>query len=108
MLDAGCGLGDGLLALRAAYPDAQLHGIERSWPLRCLCALRCPWARVRQGDVWRANWSPYALVYVFQRPESMLRALEKAGAELRPGSWLVSLEFEARALAPTKMLTLSD
>jgi hypothetical protein len=35
------------------------------------------------------------MVYVFQRPESMGRAMQKARAEMRPGAWLVSLEFEA-------------
>lgn len=100
VLDAGCGLGDGLKALREAYPQAQLHGLEWSWPLRALCALRCPCARVRQGDIWRADWSGYALVYVFQRPESMARAVAKARRELQPGSWLVSLEFEAIELQP--------
>jgi SAM-dependent methyltransferase len=108
VLDAGCGLGDGLKALRDAYPDAELHGIEWSWPLRAACALRCPWARVRQGDIWRADWSPYAMVYLFQRPESMARAAAKAKAELAPGAWLVSLEFEATELRPTGRLLAPD
>ena len=94
VLDAGCGAGHGLRALRQAYPQAQLHGLEWSWPLRAVCALWCPWARVRQGDMWAADWSGYAMVYLFQRPESMPRALAKARAELTPGTWLVSLEFE--------------
>ena len=101
VLDAGCGLGHGLGALRRAYPQARLQGLEWSWPLRWLCALRCPWAQVRQGDIWTADWSPYAMVYLFQRPESMARATEKARAELRPGAWLVSLEFEATSLQCT-------
>lgn len=105
ILDAGCGLGDGLLALRQAYPQAQLHGLEWSWPLRALCALRCPWARVRQGDIWQADWSGYDLVYLFQRPESMARAAAKAQAQLKPGAWLVSLEFEATTLEPAAVLT---
>ena len=92
VLDAGCGLGAGLRALRRAYPRAQLHGLERSPVLRWLCALRCPWARVRGGDIWAADWSGYQLVYLFQRPESMGRALVKT-LEMAPGSWLVSLEF---------------
>ncbi len=108
VLDAGCGLGDGLKALREAYPQAQLHGLEWSWPLRALCALRCPWARVRQGDIWRADWSAYALVYLFQRPESMARAVAKAGAQLAPGGWLVSLEFEAASLTPQAVLRCAD
>ena len=94
VLDAGCGAGHGLRALRQAYPQAQLHGLEWSWPLRAWCSLVCPWARVRQGDMWAADWSDYALVYLFQRPESMPRALIKARAELATGAWLVSLEFE--------------
>ena len=108
VLDAGCGLGHGLTALRAAYPDAQLHGVEWSWPLRALCALRCPWARVLRRDMWRSEWSSYALVYLFQRPESMPRAVAKAGAEMRAGSWLVSLEFEARELVAETVLTVPD
>jgi trans-aconitate methyltransferase len=109
VLDAGCGLGDGLKALRGAYPQAQICGIEWSWPLRAVCALRCPWARVRQGDIWQADWSSYDLVYLFQRPESMPRAVAKARAELKPGAWLVSLEFEALALTPhTVLRTLAD
>jgi hypothetical protein len=93
-------LGHGLVALRQAYPLTELHGIEWSHPLRWLCAWRCPWARVVQGDIWQADWSHFDLVYLFQRPESMARAVEKARSELQPGAWLVSLEFEAKGLSP--------
>ena len=101
VLDAGCGLGHGLEALNQAYPHVALHGIEWSWPLRWLCALRCPWAEVRRGDIWKADWSTYNMVYLFQRPESMPRALAKANAELKSGAWLVSLEFEIKACIST-------
>ena len=93
ILDAGCGLGDGLIALRRAYPGARLHGLEWSWPLRALCGLRCPWAHVQRGDIWAADWSGYQVVYLFQRPESMARAFAKAQVELPAGAWLASLEF---------------
>lgn len=96
VLDAGCGLGDALIALHAAYPHARIEGVEWSWMWRFVAAWRCPWARVRQGDMWADNWAGIDLVYLFQRPESMPRALAKAQAEMRPGSWLVSLEFEGR------------
>ncbi len=104
ILDAGCGLGDGLMALHQVFPQARLSGLEWSWPLRALCALRCPWAEVRQGDIWRADWSGFDLVYLFQRPESMPRAVAKARAELKPDAWLVSLEFEALELQPVVVL----
>lgn len=106
VLDAGCGVGDGLLALRQAYPCARLEGVEWSWPLRLLCQLRCPWARVRRRDMWRADWSGYQLVYLFQRPESMARAAAKAQAELAPGAWLVSLEFAVPGALPQAQLRL--
>ena len=104
VLDAGCGLGQGLQALRRAYPLAELHGLEWSRSLRLLCAWRCPWAKVTQGDIWRADWSGYQLVYLFQRPESMARALAKARSELHPGAWLVSLEFPVGGERPTGQL----
>jgi len=108
VLDAGCGLGHGLRALRAAFPQARLHGIEWSWPLRAWCGLSCPWAQVRHGDIWQVSWRPYMLVYLFQRPESMSRAVAKARADMAPGSWLVSLEFEARELQAEHVLHLPD
>lgn len=104
VLDAGCGLGDGLRELQREYPAARLSGIEWSWPLRLACAWRCRFARVRRGDIWAADWSRQDLVYLFQRPESMPRAVAKARAELRPGAWLASLEFEAGGLRPTAVL----
>lgn len=104
VLDAGCGLGAGLRALRAEYPTARVEGLEWSWPLALACRLRCALsgtrAEVHRGDIWAADWSGFDLVYLFQRPESMPRALEKAGREMRPGHWLVSLEFEAAGWKP--------
>lgn len=104
LLDAGCGVGDGLRELHAAYPQAVLDGIEWSWPVRLLCGLRCRLqripARVMRGDIWTADWSAYELVYLFQRPESMPRAVAKARQELRDGAWMASLEFEAQELRP--------
>jgi hypothetical protein len=94
VLEAGCGLGHGLSALRQEYPAARLLGLEWSWPLRLACAWRCPYAQVRQGDIWAHDWAGHDLVYLFQRPESMPRAAAKAENEMKPGSWLVSLEFE--------------
>lgn len=112
VVDAGCGLGDGLRELHAAYPTARLDGMEWSWPLRLACALRCrvsgiP-ARVTRADIWAADWSAYEMVYLFQRPESMGRAVEKAQRQLRAGAWLASLEFEAQGLRAAARHTCPD
>jgi hypothetical protein len=108
VLDAGSGLGDGLIGLHQAYPQAHLHGLEMSWPLRILSAWRCPWAQIRQGDIWLADWGDYDMVYLFQRPESMPRAVQKAAMDLRRGAWLVSLEFAAHELQPDAVIACAD
>ena len=104
VLDAGCGLGAGLRELHREYPAARLAGLEWSWPLRMLCAQRCRYASVKRADIWVADWSAHDMVYVFQRPESMPRAVAKAAQELRPGAFMASLEFEAAALRPHGVL----
>ena len=102
--DAGCGLGHGLAALRRTWPQARIEGIEWSPVLRLGAALRCPWARVRRGDMWADDWRGLDAVYLFQRPESMARAWDKARAELAPGAWLLSLDFAVPGVEPTLAL----
>jgi len=108
IVDAGCGLGQALAELHREYPQAQLHGLEWSWPLRLVCGWRSRFASVRRADIWAADWSGYDMVYLFQRPESMPRAAAKAGRELRPGAWLASLEFSVPEWAPTRVLNCAD
>jgi hypothetical protein len=106
VLDAGCGMGDGLRELHQAYPQAQCEGIEWSWLWALWCRWRCPWARVQRGDMWAQPWAGLHLVYLFQRPESMPQAWAKACAELPPGAWLVSLEFEVPGQPCVASITL--
>ena len=94
IVDAGCGFGAGLIELQRAYPQARIEGLEWSWLLRWACAWRCSFARVSRADIWATDWSGFDMVYLFQRPESMARAAQKAARELARGAWLVSLEFE--------------
>jgi SAM-dependent methyltransferase len=93
VLEAGCGLGHGLVALRRTFPAARVHGVEWSPLLALLARWRCRDTTVARGDLWAQDWGRFDLVYLFQRPESMPRAWAKACAE-QPGGWLVSLEFE--------------
>jgi SAM-dependent methyltransferase len=100
VLDAGCGLGHGLQALRALWPQAELHGVEWSPLLVAATRRRCRWACITRGDLWAQDWRGFDLVYAFQRPESMARLWAKALAELPAGHWLVSLEFAVPDVAP--------
>lgn len=104
ILDAGCGLGAGLRALAAEYPQACLSGWELSRPLAWMTRWREPSVRIRRADIWQEDWSGFQMVYLFQRPESMPRALAKAQSELQAGAYLVSLEFQAPSLRPSAKL----
>jgi len=108
IVDAGCGLGAGLIELHRVYPQARIEGLEWSWPLRLACALRCRFAQVRRADIWATDWSGFDMVYLFQRPESMQRAADKAAAELKAGAWMVSLEFEVPSLKAQSVLELGE
>jgi SAM-dependent methyltransferase len=108
VLDAGCGVGDGLLGLHRVYPQVKLVGIEWSRLLVPLARWRCPWAQIGRGDMWKADWRTYSMVYVFQRPESMARVWAKACAEMREkDSWLVSLDFEVTGQMPIACVELT-
>ena len=104
IVDAGCGLGAGLRALASEYPQARLSGWEWSRPLAWTTRWRVRSASIRRADIWKEDWSAFQMVYLFQRPESMLRAVSKASSELQAGAYLVSLEFEAPGLRPTAKL----
>jgi hypothetical protein len=104
VLDAGCGLGHGLAALRRLWPQAALHGVEWSAPLARLAAWRCPDVQVARGDMWANHWGGYDLVYVFQRPESMARVWAKAEQDMPARAWLVSLEFAVPGQEPVACL----
>jgi hypothetical protein len=107
ILDAGCGLGHGLRELHLAYPQARIEGIEWSGLLARLAAWRCPWAKIHRGDMWAQDWAPFALVYVFQRPETMARVWAKACCEMPASAWLISLDFEIAGQTALATLPLS-
>jgi len=82
--------------------------VEWSWPLALIARAFSPQATVRRGDLWAGSWADFDLVYLFQRPESMARALDKARSEMRRGAWLASLEFEAAGWQPHCQLRCPD
>jgi hypothetical protein len=113
VLDAGSGVGDGLIALRRAYPQALLVGVEGGFLMAVISRLRLRLAGVRdasirRGDFWRSDWSTFDLVYLFQRPETMPRAWMKARQEMKAGAWLVSLEFAVPEVKPHARMTCPD
>jgi hypothetical protein len=98
-LDAGCGLGDGVLALRTALPAARVDGVESAWIPWLMARSRCG-AGIDRADMWNVSWSGYGLVYLFLRPEAMERAKNKCAMELDGGALVASLDFEFEGVGP--------
>lgn len=92
-LDPGCGMGDGMAALRAALPRAEVVGIEAAWLPWMVARWRFGKA-ARMADMWSESWRGFDLVYLFLRPEAMEQARAKLALELEGEALVASLDFE--------------
>lgn len=107
ILDAGAGTGSALRPLAIARPDCQFVGVEAApapWLIGRLLAGRQNNLDWRRGDMWSLDWSQFDVVYVFLSPVPMARVWEKACAEMRPGSRLVSNSFEVPDVTPERVI----
>ena len=95
LLDLGAGTGRALAAVRRHRPRSRLAGVE-SAPLPWLfAAIRGRFAnfRMHYGDLWSRDLSRHDFVYAYLSPAAMPRLWQKARAEMRSGSVLVSNAF---------------
>ena len=67
-----------------------------------------PLASVDHGDIWLADITQVDLVYVFLSPVPMPDIWQKACAEMKSGSWLVSNSFSIPNVEPEEIWELSD
>lgn len=110
-IDLGCGPGSALLALARQFPQAQFVGVETaplSFALAWLRALRQPNCLVRLENLWRTDLSTYDVVYCFLSPAPMARLWDKAQAQMRPGSLLVSNSFEVPEQPAEQVIEVGD
>ena len=104
LIDIGSGLGGLVLELAARRPDCIVEGIELA-PLPWLCsrlrALRHPNARFIRGDYDSLAFADYDVIFAYLSPAVMSALYDKASAEMRPGSLLLSYEFCIAARQPS-------
>lgn len=111
VVDLGCGNGVLLARLAKARPDCEFVGIEHAplpWLWARLAAGRLPNCHIRRGDFWRQPLAPFDLVYAFLSPAPMARLWDKARAEMRPGSLLVSNSFAVPDIEPEAIFQVAD
>ncbi len=98
-VDLGAGFGGPITFLAAHKPNWRFDGVE-SAPLVFVLA----WLRLRLGGsvatirfrrLWNEDLGTADVVYAFLSPAPMARLLEKAGAEMKPGSLFISNSFWA-------------
>lgn len=111
VLDLGAGTGGLLRRLARARADARFTGIEHAplpWLVARLAARGLDNLAIRRGDLWRAPLREADVVYVFLSPRVMPRLWEKARAEMRPGSLLVSSSFAVPDIDPERVIEVAD
>lgn len=108
-IDLGCGLGGPLSHLARLRPDVRLQGIEAA-PLNWLIArLRLgKRATIRLGSLWDTDLGKCDVVYAYLSPAPMARLWQKARAEMRPGSLLISNSFPVPGVPPSESIELHD
>jgi len=112
LIDIGSGLGGMALYLARVRPDAQVTGIELAplpWLVSCLRArLAGSRAGFIRGDCESLDFSTYDLVFAYLSPAAMPALWAKASREMRPGSLLISYEFEIDACQPVKTIVTTE
>jgi len=112
LIDIGSGLGGMALHLARSRPDALVTGIELAplpWLLSQLRAkISGSAARFIRGDYETLDFSTYDLVFAYLSPAAMPGLWAKATREMRPGSLLISYEFEIADCPPDKTIVTTE
>lgn len=104
MIDIGSGLGGLVMHMAKTRPESNFSGIEVA-PLPWLISVVSAWiqrsaAVFLRGDYRRLDFSQYDIVFAYLSPAAMPALWQKAQIEMRPGSLLLSYEFDIPAECP--------
>lgn len=111
VIDLGAGTGGLLRRLAQARGNAHFTGIEHApfpWLTARLNARGLTNLAIRRADLWREPLDGQDVVYVFLSPRVMPRLWQKARADMRPGTLLVSNSFPVPDVAPEQVVEVVD
>ncbi len=108
-IDLGSGLGGVVRALDGEGRVAR--GVETApmvWLLSAVLSRLTGRGRILRQDIWSTGLAQEDLVYAFLSTEPMPALYEKAKAEMKPGSLLVSNSFPVPGVEPDEVWELPD
>ena len=112
IIDVGSGFGGLVRYLARVRPESEVVGIELA-PLPWLCSLVRGRAggspgRFVRGDYGRVNFGDFDVVFAYLSPAAMPALWQKAHAEMRRGSLLLSYEFAIPGVEPSMTIHPSN
>jgi hypothetical protein len=112
-VDIGCGIGGALLYMARKRPDMTFVGIESAplpfalaWLRRLLTSTRN--LELKYGDFWKEDLSTYDVAYAFLSPEPMPRLFEKAKADMKAETQLISNSFVVPDHPANEIVSVDD
>jgi hypothetical protein len=112
-VDLGSGMGGVVAFVARAHPELKAFGLETA-PLvylgsKIYMLLAAPAnAKVIYKSIWHADLADYDVVYCFLSPVPMPRMFDKAKAEMRPGTLLISNSFPVPDHEPDRVIVVDD
>ena len=98
IVDIGCGLGGLVLHLAQLRTDCSVSGIELAPMPWLISAARGRWCRSAaqffHGDYRQSDLAHYDVVVAYLSPAAMPDLWRQVNAQMRPGSMLISYEFD--------------
>jgi len=109
IVDIGSGLGDLSMHLSLLRSDCSIEGIEIAplpWLLSYVRArLRRSTAKFKFGDYHALDFGAYDVIFAYLSPAVMSDLRQKAQLEMRPGSMLISYEFDIPGVVATELVS---
>lgn len=109
LIDIGSGLGDMSMYMAKTRSDSQIEGIEIAplpWLISFIRAkLRRSSVTFILGNYQTLDFANYDVIFAYLSPVAMGMLWEKASQEMRPGSLLISLEFEIPGVVESIRIT---
>jgi hypothetical protein len=112
IVDVGSGLGDLGMHLARLRADCHIEGIEIAplpWLLSyCRARLSQSSAKFKLGNYHALDFAAYDVVFAYLSPAVMHGLWQKAQLEMRPGSMLISYEFDIPGITPSQLVLTGE